>query len=143
MKIFFLLIFFRANFVFLPVPSLEAGDVETESLPVEIIPYQVGLTVKPLEDFLILQQAGPDTGLSFGKVPTEQEITEAWAPNLENDEDYDQWIGVGAERLGGEGATPPDPDQQGGGEQTAGENDEDIFFSRYGRRLTRTKYFGI
>ena len=91
----------------------------------------------------IFQQAGPDTGMSFGNAPTEQEITEAWEPNIESDEDFDQWIGVGAGRHEGGEATPPDPDQRGGGEQTAGENDEDVFFSRYGRRLTRTKHFGI
>ena len=91
----------------------------------------------------IFQQAGPDTGMSFGNAPTEQEITEAWEPNIESDEDYDQWMGVGAGRHEGGEATPPDPDQRGGGEQTPGENDEDVFFSRYGRRLTRTKHFGI
>ena len=111
----------------------------------------------------ILREIFPSENVSFGIDPGNQEIEEVLNFRSESDEEYDFWIGNRQTRSR---SSSPGPNELEGGEEYGqgaegdergaegdGEEEEDsgvpqntgeqVFFSRFGRKLQKTKFFGV
>ena len=92
----------------------------------------------------ILENVGPDESLNFEE-PQREEIEKQRDSPPDVDLEYDTFMGNGPQSWVADGAVEGGEEDDGGREEETEGSDtgENIFFSRFGRRLKKTEFFGV